>query len=254
MEKKKKVEMRRLTHKNKDFLIFNNIEEISDFLIKSWIDISKKAINKKNRFVVVLPGGKTPIPIYKKLASSKNTFPWEKIHIFLSDERFVSFDNAESNYRMIKDNLLNNVSIPMGNIHPIYIKESAQISAKKYEEDIKRFFNLKEGQLPKFDLVILGVGEDGHTASLFPKDKALFEKEHLALTVHLDRLRHERISLIFPVINNANNIIFLVTGASKAKIIKEILDEKNNQLPVSLVRPTHGDVLFLLDAKAASFL
>ena len=237
----------------REVLIFQKIDELYDFLIKRWKEISGKAIKERGIFTVALSGGETPVEFYQRLSDSKNSFPWGRTHIFLADERFVPFDEPDSNYGMIKEALLRHIGIPAENIHSVHIYKTPEISAKRYEEEIKTFFRLKEDKFPQFDLIILGIGEEGHTASLFPGDSALLETHRLTAAVHLDNERHERVTLTLPVINHTRNIIFLVLGESKAEIIKQILENPQSCLPVSRVRAENGRLFFLLD-KAASLL
>lgn len=235
-------------------VVFKDIDEISEFISKIWIGIARAAIEKRNRFIIAISGGSTPQRLYQDITSSKHALPWNKTHIFLVDERFVPFDSPESNYGMIREKFLNRFSIPKENIHSVPIEESCQASAQKYGLELKTFFQLQGWKLPEFDLIMLGIGEDGHTASLFPGDKAIHEKVHLACAVHLDRIKNERITLTLPVINNARNVIFLVAGKNKANIIKEILGGGDLELPAAMVKPRHGRLFFLLDSQAASLL
>jgi len=237
----------------REVLIFQKIDELYDFLIKKWKEISEKAIEERGIFAVALSGGETPVEFYQRLDDSKNLLAWGKTHIFLADERFVPFDEPDSNYGMIKEALLRHIAIPAENIHSVHIYKTPEMSAKRYEEEIKIFFRLKEDKFPQFDLIILGIGEEGHTASLFPGDSALSETHRLTADVHLDNERHDRVSLTLPVINHTRNIIFLVLGESKAEIIKQILENPQSCLPVSRVRAENGRLFFLLD-KAASLL
>jgi len=238
---------------NKQVFAFKESENLINAVFEQWIVLSEKAIGEENRFTIALSGGKTPVRLYKKLADSSLKFPWSKTHIFLADERFVALNHPESNYNMIKENLLDKVDIPKKNIHPIDIKETVSISAEEYEKDIMGFFDLKKGELPIFDLVMLGTGQDGHTASLFPNGKAIYEKHRLVKPVSLKSIEHERVTLTLPVLNNARNIIFLVTGGGKTKIIKDIINGDNN-LPASMVKPENGKLFFMLDAQAGSGL
>ena len=238
----------------REVLIFQKIDELYDFFIKKWKEISEKAIEERGIFTVALSGGETPVEFYQRLSDSKNSFPWGKTHIFLADERFVSFDEPDSNYGMIEEALLRHIAIPAENIHSVHIYKTPEISAKRYEEEIKTFFRLKEDKFPQFDLIILGIGEEGHTASLFPGDSALLETHRLTAVVHLDNERHERVTLTLPVINHVRNIIFLVLGESKAEIIREVLENPQSNLPASHVRPASGEIFFLLDKEAGSLL
>ncbi|MCJ7458492.1 MAG: 6-phosphogluconolactonase, partial [candidate division Zixibacteria bacterium] len=149
----------------REVLVFQKREKLYDFLIKKWKEISEKAIEKSGIFTIALSGGETPVEFYQKLADSRERLAWGKTHIFLADERFVPFDEPDSNYGMIKEALLRHISIPAENIHSVHIYKTPEISAKRYEEEIKTFFRLKEDKFPQFDLIILGIGEEGHTAS-----------------------------------------------------------------------------------------
>ncbi len=240
---------------HRKILIFESGDKLLDFALEKWRGISGEAIKDRGRFVVALSGGKTPVGLYRKLAGLKDGLPWDKTDIFLVDERFVPFDDAESNYGMIKDELLSRVSIPAGKVHPVSTREdSLQDAAKKYEKDLKEFFRLNVGKFPEFDLIMLGIGEDGHTASLFPGTSSLAENERLTIAVSLNRLKNKRISLTLPVINNAKNIIFLVAGENKAKVLKEIIEREKSLLPASRVKPEQGKLFFLLDKSAGAYL
>ena len=239
----------------KEVLVFPDIGRVSDFALKRWRTIIAKALNDRDHCTLALSGGKTPLDFYRKLSCRKETLPWEKIHIFLVDERFVPFSHSESNYGMIKENLFRNISIPEKNIHPIYVRETnPRSSAEAYEKDLKMFFALKEGEFPRFDLIMLGIGEDGHTASLFPESPWLAETNRLAVGGTIRKLERERISITLPVINNARNIIFLVSGRKKAPILKEVLEGDNSRLPAARVKPPRGKTLFLIDTEAGIYL
>jgi len=227
---------------------------MANFVIAQWRTISKGAIKEKGCFSVALSGGKTPVFLYKKL-SLKRTLPWDKTYIFQTDERFVPYQDKENNFHMIRDRLLNKIVIPKKNVHSISTKENAsQLSARRYERDLRSFFEVNT-RPPRFDLILLGVGQDGHTASLFPAAKAVKERKRLAVaTAPLNKTENERITITFPVINNAENVMFLVTGNRKAKIVKEVIDDKYDLLPASMVKPESGKLFFLLDASAGSML
>jgi len=246
--------MPELEEKNKKVFVFEKVTHLWDFALREWERLGKSAFNEKGNFIVSFSGGKTPIPFYKTLTSLNNTPSWKKTHIFLTDERFVPLGDIDSNYGMIRQNLLDYINIPKKNIHPVQIEKNIKDSAKKYEENIIKFFNLRKGQLPVFDLIILGIGEDGHTASLFCDDVTLNEHEYLVTTTIPKTAKHQRITFTLPVINNAKNIIFLVTGENKANIIKNILQEENSNLPACLIRPANGSISFLLDKKAGTLL
>lgn len=235
--------------------IFDNTCQMANFMVRQWKELSLKAIREKGFFVAALSGGRTPRDFYRKLSLEKGISTWDKNHLFLVDERFVPFTDADSNYGMLDDLLLRKVNIPPENCHFIpVLGDSPEIDAGEYEEDIKKFFRLQKNKLPEFDLIVLGIGKDGHTASLFPGTEALKNKKQLAVAVILDQARHDRITLTLPVINSAKNIIFLAQGREKAMIIKGIIEKRNVSLPVSLVKPGRGRLIFLLDRDASSLL
>jgi 6-phosphogluconolactonase len=235
--------------------VLRDKEAVAEFAVNTWIELATAFLAEKGWFAVALSGGRTPIDCYQQLAACPHPLPWDRTHVFFADERFVPHDDKASNYRMINEHLLSRIPIPKENIHPI-ITEGITIedSAKQYEADMRTFFKIGDNDIPVFDLIMLGIGGDGHTASLFPDTTALQETKRLAIPVSTNTSPAERISLSLGVINNAKNICFLVTGTSKAEAIKAILEDKASTLPVSLVKPTQGTVLFLIDQAAASLL
>jgi 6-phosphogluconolactonase len=235
--------------------VFDRKDDIYSFIIETWREISQEAIERKGVFSAALSGGKTPIDLYHKLSGVKEMLPWDKTHIFIVDERFVPLEHRDSNYRMLKETLLDHVPIPQGNIHPIPTERlTPQASAMAYEEDLKKFFRLSQNQFPKFDLLLLGIGEDGHTASLFPGTPLLDDTIHLAAPISMDERRHSRITLTLPVINNAKHILFLITGKNKASVLRKIIDKEDLYLPASMVHPKKGSLIFVIDREASSQL
>ena len=238
----------------REVLVFQKREKLYDFLIKKWGEISRKAIQERGIFTIALSGGETPVEFYQRLADSKNFFLWDGTRIFLADERVVPFEHPDSNYGMIRRDLLARIPLPPQNVHTIQIYQTPEISAEKYEEDLRMFFNLEKGNFPEFDLIILGIGKDGHTASIFPGDTELLETKHLVKAVYLDELKHDRVTLTLPVINRGRQVIFLVSGEEKSEIMKEVLENPQSNLPASHVRPANGELFFLLDKEAGSLL
>jgi 6-phosphogluconolactonase len=239
----------------KNVFIFDHEDEMLKFMIKKWEDISREGIERRGCFTAGLSGGRTPIIFYQRLAEWDSKSSWGKTQFFLVDERFVPFDDKDSNYRMLKETLFGKIPIPQKNIHPIPTeKTSLETSAREYEEDLRRFFKVSKGQYPAFDLILLGIGEDGHTASLFPGSEALSEREHLTAAVALDGMRHDRITLTLPVINHAEHVIFFVRGENKAFVLKKIIGGNDPSLPASMVQPRSGNLLFVIDREASSQL
>ena len=239
---------------NPKILVFENTYKLTNYLLKLWIDVAKDAIQKRDCFTVALSGGRSPVEFYVRLSNFQDFDVWQKTHFFMVDERFVSPDHRDSNIAMVRDNLLNYVGIPQLNIHHIKThQKDVKASAADYAEELKTFFNLQAGQWPVFDLMLLGIGDDGHTASLFPGSSGTDEIRRITVPVSHDHLRNERISLTLPVINNARQVVFLVTGDTKADVIQQLIDEKAD-LPANRVMPNNGTLTFLLDRGSAKKL
>jgi 6-phosphogluconolactonase len=229
---------------------------MADFIIAKWHEISSEAIRERGYFAVALSGGKTPVPLYRKLAKEQGEImPWDKTHVFLVDERFVALTDSDSNYRMIRETLLDAVPIPSGNVHFVQTGLADPVEAAgRYGADLAGFFRLPKGIFPEFDLILLGLGEDGHTASLFPGSPTLNEKKRLVSAVILGGEMHNRITLTLPVLNNARNVFFCVTGKVKARVLRDVVEKRRASFPASLVSPERGRLLFLADAEAGGLL
>ena len=242
---------------SKKTLIFEDSFKLTNFLIKKWKEIAEESISSNNRFVVALSGGKTPVEFYCRLSGIKDFDLWQKTHIFLTDERYVPYDDPRSNLGMMRKNILDYVSIPDENIHPMgTYNTDINLSCEQYENHMRQFFALGDRCVPSFDFVLLGIGDDGHVASLFPWGKEIPESDDLIISTQPEYLDTKRMSITLSVINNAKNVICLVTGKKKAEIVKKIVEEKeeNSFLPATKVSPRNGDLLLLLDNPAASEL
>lgn len=240
--------------KDRNILIFENPFTLSNYLLKKWFDLSVQSIEKKNQFTVALPGGKTPVEFYCKLSGAKDYREWDKTHIFMTDERFVEREDEASNLGMLYRTLLDYVHIPEDNIHFVDTEVAdAHVSAERYQTELIKFFGLSDGEFPCFDLMLLGIGEDGHVASLFPGKAQIEERNRLVISTGVEKKLYQRISLSLPVINHARHVILLATGKTKSGVIKRILQEKK-EYPARRVFPTKGEILFLLDKDAASEL
>lgn len=220
----------------------------------------RAAVEAKSACTVALSGGSTPKGLYGLLADDptwRGQVPWDKMYVFWGDERHVPPDHAESNYRMANKALLSKVPIPPANVHRIKSEHpDAHQVADDYEQTLQAFFHLAAGQLPRFDLILLGLGPEGHTASLFPGTKALHETRRLVVSTWVGKFFTDRITLTPPVLNNAASVIFLVSGEDKALALKAVLEghDEPEQLPAQLIRPAHGRLLWLVDRAAASLL
>jgi len=235
--------------------ILHDSTEIVHFMVRKWQEVSHSAIERQGYFAAALSGGKTPVGFYRALSDLGQTFPWDRTHIFLVDERYVPFSDQDSNYGMLRNELLNGIDMPRANIHPILTAEpTPEEAAKKYEEDLRLFFREGPQRVPAFDMICLGIGEDGHTASLFPAAPSLKRSRQLAVPVILNESRHNRITLTLRVLNNARNVIFLASGEKKAQAVKSVIELRDPSLPASMVNPKKGLVFFVLDVQAGSRL
>ena len=233
--------------------VFDDIGTLSRAAADFFISCAGRSIETEGRFSVVLSGGSTPERLYSLLtvAPFREALSWERVHFFWSDERCVPPDHTESNFRLAYDSLLSELSLPSPNIHRIHGEETPAEAAARYEEDIGDFFN----GMPRFDLILLGIGIDGHTASLFPGSPALRETEKIALPVRLGQEKRDRVTLTLPVLNNARVVLFLASGGNKADVVSAVLEGGNRACcPAGLVEPNSGEVIWMLDREAGSKL
>lgn len=215
------------------------IATATDFIIEK----IRSSIELTNRCTIALAGGNTPKPIYEAIA--KTDLPWDKIHVFWGDERYVLPTHPDSNEKMAREAWLNHVNIPVTNIHPMPTDgENPETDAQKHHQEILDFFGLTSG-FPAFDIILLGMGDDGHTASLFPHTKALEEFDRL-ITVG-NRGESLRLTFTIPLINQANCVIFLVAGSSKQQALKEVFSDTGNpnQYPSKFINP-QGELIWFL--------
>jgi 6-phosphogluconolactonase len=217
--------------------------------------LASKAVQSSGRFSVALSGGSTPKSLYTLLASgSIPNIAWDKIFFFFGDERFVPPDHAESNYRMASETGLFS-KVPNQHVFRVHSEEKdADTAAVDYEQSLRKFFGVQPGEFPRFDLLLLGLGPDGHTASLFPGTTALQENRRLVVANWVDKFESYRITFTLPVLNAAACAMFLASGRDKANIVHEALENQNADLPSQKVRPANGRLLWLLDEAAASGL
>lgn len=200
---------------------------------------------------LVLAGGRTPQQAYDRLAaeSRRRGISWAHVHLYWGDERTVPPEHVDSNYRMARENLINHIDIPETNIHRMRGECDPAQAAAEYEATLRKIWG---DAPPQFDLLLLGLGEDGHTASLFPGTAAVAEQERWVVAVFVPRLQTWRITLTLPVINNAREVVFVVSGSQKAAILRRLaqLEHPSMDVPASLVRPKSGRLTWLVDAAA----
>jgi 6-phosphogluconolactonase len=233
---------------------------------------AESAVIARGRFTLALSGGSTPKGLYTLLADPAEPFrariPWRQTHVFFGDERHVPPDHPDSNYGMARATLLAKVPIPPENVHRIRAERTDPAAAAlEYEQELRLAFGmggagtgpaearggLGPGELPRLDLVLLGLGSDGHTASLFPGATALEERAHLVVATWVERLKTHRITLTLPLLDAARAVVFLVAGAEKAGRVADVLQGSGAALPASRVRPG-GELIWLLDSAAAAAL
>ncbi|MGE5431339.1 MAG: 6-phosphogluconolactonase [Syntrophomonadaceae bacterium] len=206
-----------------------------------------EAVEKRGIFSAALSGGATPKRMYQILSENpyKESTPWNNIHLFWSDERYVPLNDSRSNAGMAFTNLINNVPVPKENIHPIPYLSTPEDSALNYEKTLRDFFS---GKPWRFNLVMLGMGGDGHTASLFPHNEVLNEKERWVKEVYLKEQDSYRITLTYPIINSASNVVFLVQGKEKAATLSKVLKgvSGKEEFPAEGVRPEKGELYWLV--------
>lgn len=242
------IELRRLTTPQDLF------QAAADEVIRA----AASAIAERGRFTIALSGGSTPRNLYTLIAANAgNSLPWDRMFFFWGDERHVPPDDPESNYRMTKETLLSKVAIPPANIFRIPAENpDAAAVAEAYEQTLRKFFGLAPGEFPRFDLILLGIGPDGHTASLFPETLALQEKSRLVVANWVEKFKTSRITLTLPVLNAARCVAFLVSGMDKAAALHEVLEghAPAEKYPSKLVRPSEGKLIWFVDRAAASEL
>ncbi len=235
--------------------IFPTPQALSEAAARHIIELAKYYIQKNGRFTVSLSGGSTPERLFKLLAQSPyiDQMPWQNTCFFWGDERCVPLDDERNNaYQAIKL-LFSKVNIPANNIFRIPTHLPPQAAAAQYEQTIKDFFGNAK---PRFDLTLLGMGDDGHTASLFPGTEVLHDTKHLVKEIYIDKVSMHRITMTAPFINQSHHIIFLVTGAGKAEILKTVLQDNHEPelYPAQLIQPVDGTLLWMVDEAAAALL
>jgi len=240
---------------NRGIHISDSKPELVKAAAEKMIDVIAAAIKERGRCALALAGGSTPRDVYALLATEKyrSRVDWADVFLFWGDERCVPPDHPDSNFRMVNESLLANVSIPPANVFRMRGEIDPAKAASEYEKQLENFFGEK---IPQFDLILLGLGEDGHTASLFPGTNALDETQRWAISVFVPKFNSYRMTLTLRVINNARHVVFIVSGRSKSKIIPRVInsEEQIKELPATFVRPLNGELDWMLDAEAASLL
>ena len=241
--------------KNRTIKIFPSLENLSKYSA----EFLKRNINiilPDNYFSIALSGGSTPRQIFSYVAKNySNDINWDRIKIFFGDERCVPPEDGESNFKMANDNLFKQIKIKSENIFRIRGEDSPAPEVLRYSEVLTNNVSLKNG-IPQFDLIMLGLGEDGHTASIFPNQMDIFSSDNLFEKAIHPKSGQTRITITGSVINSAKLVVFVVTGKNKSKIVSELLSDKKTKsvYPASLVNPTNGKLVWILDDVAANLL
>ena len=243
---------RAVRHRGPDVRVLPDLDTLSLGAAEAAVGIINDAVERTGRCSLVLSGGSTPMTLHRLLASTfRDRLPWAQVHVFWGDDRYVPHDHPLSNYRMAKDTLLDHVPCPAANVHPMptYVSDPAD-AAQGYEATLERYW---AGQDPRFDLVLLGMGAEGHTASLFPGAPALREQDRWVVAATVPAEPPLRLTLTFRALARAAHAHFLVAGADKAGVLRHVLagGADPNLYPAAGVRPLEGEVTWWLDRDAA---
>ena len=233
-------------------------QELFEAAAEVVVRTASEAVAQHGRFTIALSGGSTPKSLFHLLAANARTsLPWDRMFFFWGDERHVPPTDPDSNYRMAHEAMLSKIPVAEANVFRVPAEMAdASAAAAAYEQTLRKFFALSPGQLPRFDLILLGMGPDGHTASLFPGTDALQEKSRLVVANWVEKFKTSRITFTLPVLNAARCVAFLVSGTDKAEALRAVLesDAPGEQYPSKLVCPVDGKLLWLVDRAAASGL
>lgn len=235
--------------------VFNDTQALSQAAAELFVQTAREAVAACGRFTVALTGGSSPVQLYRLLAASpyREQVPWEKTFVFWGDERWVPLTDERSNAKMAFDTFLKQVPVPESQIFPMWGEGDAEDFANHYEQVLQKHFHQ---QAPQFDLILLGMGDDGHTASLFPGTEVLSETSRWVRAYYLTPQSMYRVTLTAPLINQAKKVLFLTFGANKAPALQEVLEGTRNPdlYPSQLIQPRQGEVHWFVDEAAASKL
>jgi len=241
---------------NQKIIVTENAAMLAQKATTLFHQTAKESIDRQGRFVVAISGGSTPRSMYRMLAEEPcgSAIPWDKTYIFWVDERCVPENDPASNYGSAKKDFLNRVPVPEAQVYPMPGELPPKQGAQNYQIALIDFFHLEDGRFPSFDQIFLGMGSDGHTASLFPGQAALDERKRLIVAVKGGNPNVNRLTVTLPVLNRARQIVFLISGKEKAASLKTVFEDRKNQLPAQRIRPLNGELIWLLDQEAASLL
>ena len=237
--------------------IYPDIDTLSQEAARYTVRLANQSIVTHGRFMIALAGGSTPKKLYALLAREpyRSQVDWTQVEVFWGDERCVPPDHPDSNFRMAQEELLSKVPIPASQVHRMLAEQpDHDAAAQAYTAEIQRVFGTSG--IPRFDLIQLGMGPEGHTASLFPHQASLHEQQRLVMVVTTPKPPPERLTFTPPLLNAAQHVLFMVTGAEKADALHAVIegDYQPDEYPAQIVRPTNGEVTWMLDTAAASKL
>jgi 6-phosphogluconolactonase len=238
-------------------IILNDAQELYVRAAEEIAHVSGEAICTHGEFTFCLSGGSTPAATYDLLATRFHlSVDWKEVQFYFGDERCVPPDHAESNFAMATRTMLSKLTLRPDQIHRMRGEDPPAAAAAAYESELRKRFGLGDGDLPRFDLILLGLGDNRHTASWFPGDPAVHETQRMVVSVDVDAEPRKRLTMTPPVINNAQRVMFLVAGQGKAAAVKDIIEGPRDpdKFPAQVVAPDHGELIWILDKAAASLL
>ena len=241
---------------DKTIIIETNRAQMAKKGAEIFSQAAKKSVETRGRFVVAISGGSTPRNMHRLLGEEPflSDIPWDKTDIFWVDERCVPADDLHGNFGTAKKDFLERVPIPEEQVHPMPGEGPPEMGALNYQQEFLKVFQVGEDEFPVFDLIFLGMGTDGHTASLFPGQGSLDEKERLVVPVKGGNPNVSRLTMTYPVLNSGRQIVFMVSGKEKAEVVKTVLEDKQSRFPAQGIEPANGKLVFLIDREAASLL
>ncbi len=241
---------------NSRVIVTPGIERLAVESVELFQRTAVASVARAGFFTVAVSGGSTPRPMHRLLTENpyRSGIPWQVTHLFWVDERLVPVTDPDSNFGSAERDFLKQLTIPAGNIHPMSSRKPPTAAADDYEQELRRHFRRIASAEPVFDLIVLGVGEDGHTASIFPGDHSAVETTRWVTAVKGGTPNVERLTLTMPILNQARCIVYLISGSKKADVVRSLLTDASAQLPPQRIAPQHGEVIWLLDTEAAALL
>ena len=239
-----------------EVIIKDNPARLAEAGAELFTRVAQRSVKERGRFTVAVSGGSTPKPMHRLLAEDPffSKIPWDKTFLFWVDERCVPVADKGSNYGAARIDFLAKIAVPEPQIYPMPVDIPPEEGAAEYQKTIQNILQLGEGQFPAFDLIFLGIGADGHTASLFPGQKALEEKKKLIVAVKGGNPNVNRLTMTYPTLNHARQIVILVSGKGKAAVLKTLFEDKQARLPAGRIKPAGGTLTWLIDRDAAAEL